>query len=398
MPLDAAPGIGDNAQMIRLPALPIDDALPELVAAMRSHGRAVLQAPPGAGKTTRVPLALLDAGMLAPNRRLVMLEPRRLAARAAAERMADSLGEPVGQTVGYRMRGATKTSRDTRIEVVTEGILTRMLQSDPDLPGIGFVVFDEFHERSLNADLGLALCLEVAGALRDDLALLVMSATLDAEPVAALMDAPVITSEGRSYAVETRWLDRPLPARARRGDALVDLVTQAHRDTAATGGGMLVFLPGEGEIRRAEAALSRTLPAQCDIRPLFGAMPFDAQRAAIAPAQSGRDARASGQSTSYSGSGGGTGGASAQQPAWARRSPDATPGSVVAARAAAFESDRVEQMARDAAIAVIDARREVALIEGVSQPAEVIDMAQQTRDMANQMPDPLPTAPVLRKN
>ncbi|MCB1362960.1 MAG: DEAD/DEAH box helicase, partial [Rhodobacteraceae bacterium] len=174
--------------------LPIDAALPGLIAALRDKGRAVLQAPPGAGKTTRVPLAMLEAGLTAG--RILMLEPRRLAARAAAERMARTLGETPGQTVGYRMRGAAKVSRATRIEVVTEGILTRMLQSAPDLPGIGAVIFDEFHERSLNADLGLALCLEVAGALRDDLILLAMSATLDADPVGALMQAPVVTSQG----------------------------------------------------------------------------------------------------------------------------------------------------------------------------------------------------------
>lgn len=270
------------------PALPIEDALPDLIAALRRQGRAVLQAPPGAGKTTRVPLALDEAGLLSKGHRLLMLEPRRLAARAAAERMADTLGEPVGQTVGYRMRGAVKVSGATRIEVVTEGILTRMLQSDPDLPGVGLVVFDEFHERSLNADLGLALCLEVAGALREDLRLLVMSATLDAGPVAALMDAPMVTSEGRSYPVQTRWLDRPLGPQTRRDTALADLVVQAETETRASGGGLLVFLPGEGEIRRAEAALSRRLPDTCVVQPLFGAMRFDAQHAAIAPLKQGR--------------------------------------------------------------------------------------------------------------
>ncbi|WP_281995788.1 ATP-dependent helicase HrpB [Ruegeria faecimaris] len=266
--------------MIRLP---IDDAIPDLLAALKASGRAVLQAPPGAGKTTRVPLAILEAGLC--DGKIVMLEPRRLAARAAAERMADTLGQRVGDTVGYRVRGEAKVSKSTRIEVVTEGILTRMLQVKPDLPGISAVIFDEFHERSLNADLGLALCLEVAGALRDDLILLAMSATLDAEPVGRLMEAPVVTSQGRSYPVETRWLDRPLGQRARKLDALVDLVVQAERETE---GGMLVFLPGEGEIRRAEAALAGRLSSKATVRPLFGAMPFAAQRQAIAPVETGR--------------------------------------------------------------------------------------------------------------
>ncbi len=266
--------------------LPIDDAIPDLLAALKSRGRAVLQAPPGAGKTTRVPLAMLDAGLCSG--KIVMLEPRRLAARAAAERMAETLGQRAGETVGYRVRGETKTSKATRIEVVTEGILTRMLQSDPDLPGVGAVIFDEFHERSLYADLGLALCLEVAGALREDLILLAMSATLDAEPVGQLMDAPLVSSEGRSFPVDMRWLERPLGAQARRLDALVDLVEQAERETRDIGGGMLIFLPGEGEIRRAEAALTGRLPKDCSVHPLFGAMPFAAQRKAIAPAEQGR--------------------------------------------------------------------------------------------------------------
>lgn len=266
--------------------LPIYDALPDLIAALRTGGRAVLQAPPGAGKTTKVPLAMLEAGLC--NGRIIMLEPRRLAARAAAERMAETLGERPGETVGYRIRGEAKVSKSTRIEVVTEGILTRMLQSDPDLPGVGAVIFDEFHERSLNADLGLALCLEVAGALRDDLILLAMSATLDAAPVSALMEAPLITSEGRSFPVETRWLDTPLGPKARRTDALVDLVTRAEAETRKDGGGILVFLPGEGEIRRAAAALESRLPGNCTVHPLFGALPFAQQRAAIQPAKSGR--------------------------------------------------------------------------------------------------------------
>ncbi len=266
--------------------LPIDDAVPELLCALRSGGRVVLQAPPGAGKTTRVPLEMLKAGLCSG--KIIMLEPRRLAARAAAERMSETLGQKVGETVGYRVRGDAKVSKATRIEVVTEGILTRMLQSDPDLPGIGAVIFDEFHERSLNADLGLALCLEVADALRDDLILVAMSATLDAAPVADLMKAPLVTSEGRSFPVQTQWLDRPMAPKARRLDALIDLVIRAEQETRDTGGGILVFLPGEGEIRRAESALSGQLPNNCEVRPLFGALPFAAQRAALTPVKSGR--------------------------------------------------------------------------------------------------------------
>ncbi len=262
--------------------LPIDSVLPEVVAALRATGRAVLQAPPGAGKTTRVPLAILEAGLT--KGRIVMLEPRRLAARAAAERMAATLGEEVGQTVGYRVRGASAVSKLTRIEVVTEGILTRMLQSAPELPDIGVVIFDEFHERSLNADLGLALCLEVAGALRDDLMLVAMSATFDAAPVAALMEAPVITSEGRSFEVTPRWLDRPL-GRERFEEAVANLVLKAISEEQ---GSALVFLPGEGEIRRVETLLRRQIPPDCHVAPLFGAMDFKSQRAAILPAATGR--------------------------------------------------------------------------------------------------------------
>ena len=208
--------------------LPIDDVMPQVIDALRDQDRVVLQAPPGAGKTTRVPLAMLDAGLT--NGRILMLEPRRLAARAAAERMAATLGEEPGQTVGFRVRGASAVSKSTRIEVVTEGILTRMLQDDPDLPGVGAVIFDEFHERSLNADLGLALCLEVAEALRDDLLIVAMSATLDAAPVAALMQAPVVTSEGRSFPVTPHWLDRPV-GKQRFEQAVADLVLHA-LDTA----------------------------------------------------------------------------------------------------------------------------------------------------------------------
>ncbi|MGP9803810.1 ATP-dependent helicase HrpB [Paracoccus sp. NSM] len=256
-------------------ALPIDDALPALLDALARHGRAVLVAPPGAGKTTRVPLALMGQ----VRGRILMLEPRRLAARAAAERMAETLGEALGRQVGYRIRGEAVPG--SRIEVVTEGILTRMIQSDPSLEGIGCVIFDEFHERSLNADLGLALVWEARAALRDDLAVLVMSATLDAGPVAALLDdAPVVTSEGRAFPVETRWLDRPLPAGVRLVDEAARLILRAEAETRDTGGTILAFLPGEGEIRRMQGMLGAS---GCEVLALFGAMDAKAQRVALAP-------------------------------------------------------------------------------------------------------------------
>lgn len=255
--------------------LPIEEVLPSLCSAIAEHGRAVLLAPPGAGKTTRVPLAL----MAQVSGRILMLEPRRLAARAAAERMTDTLGEAIGGQIGYRIRGESVPG--SRIEVVTEGILTRMIQSDPALDGIGCVIFDEFHERSLNADLGLALVWEARGALRDDLAVLVMSATLDADPVAELLDnAPIIRSDGRAFPVETRWLDRPLRANARHYDEMAQLIRQAEDETRETGGTILGFLPGEGEIRRVSGLLHSL---DCEILPLYGALDHKAQRAALAP-------------------------------------------------------------------------------------------------------------------
>ncbi len=265
-------------------ALPIDAILPALVTALGAGGQAVLQAPPGAGKTTRVPLALLEAGRF--EGKLLMLEPRRVAARAAAERMAATLGEPVGRTVGYRIRGEAKTGPATRIEVVTEGILTRMLQDAPDLPGVGAVVFDEFHERALTADLGLALALDARAGLRPDLVLLVMSATLDAGPVAALMGgAPVLTSDGRAFPVETRWLDTP---RGPRSDLVADAAALIRRALAETSGGLLAFLPGEGEIRRLAATLASGLPPGTVLQPLYGAMPLAEQRAVLSPLPEGR--------------------------------------------------------------------------------------------------------------
>jgi ATP-dependent helicase HrpB len=205
---------------------------------------AVLQAPPGAGKTTCIPLFLRKAPWLG-GRKIIMLAPRRLAARAAAMRMSDLLGEKVGRTVGYRVRMDSRVSPATRIEVVTEGVLTRMLQSDPSLEGIGLVIFDEFHERSLDADLGLALCLDMQGVLNRDLRLLVMSATVDTGPVAAMMDdAPVLTCPGREFPVETRYVGRHTPTESI--DALCNVVLSAARDES---GSILVFLPGASEIR-----------------------------------------------------------------------------------------------------------------------------------------------------
>ena len=269
-------------------ALPIEAALPALLSALTSANQAVLQAPPGAGKTTRVPLFLLEKGLY--QRKILMLEPRRLAARAAAERMAETLGEPVGETVGYRMRGESKVSANTRIEVVTEGILTRMIQSNPDLPDISCIIFDEFHERSLQADLGLALALEIRAALRGDLSLIVMSATLDAAPVAALMgDAPIVTSMGKSYPVKQKFLPRPWAQAGRKGprfeDAVASLITTAVSETA---GGVLVFLPGAGEINRTQQILGQSLGPDVAIRPLYGAMPFKDQREALSSVKTGR--------------------------------------------------------------------------------------------------------------
>ncbi len=264
--------------------LPIEAVLPDIRAALSGASGLVLQAPPGAGKTTRVPLALLDQDWLG-GKRIIMLEPRRLAARAAAARMAAMLGEAVGATIGYRIRLDAKVGPSTRIEVVTEGILTRMLQDDASLPGIGLVIFDEFHERSLNADLGLALCLEAQAALRDDLKLLVMSATLDGAPVAALMGGvPLVTSEGRAFAVDTRFLARPEPRRFPEA-----MAAAIRRALESEDGDVLAFLPGTGEIRRTEALLLED-PALRGmvIAPLYGDLGAEAQDRAIRSDAGGR--------------------------------------------------------------------------------------------------------------
>jgi ATP-dependent helicase HrpB len=263
--------------------LPVAQALPRVAAALAQHGAAVLGAPPGAGKTTLVPLVLLESPWL-ERRRIVVLEPRRLAARAAARRMATMLGERVGNTVGYRTRLDTKIGPGTRLEVVTEGILVRTLQADPALADIGLVVFDEFHERSLDGDLGLALTLEARRVLRPDLRLLVMSATLDGAAVAELLGgAPLIASPGQAFPVETRYLARP-PA-DRIEDGLVPAIETALRRES---GNLLVFLPGLREIRRVERRL-RELDLGPEIRltPLYGDLPQAAQDAAIEPAPPG---------------------------------------------------------------------------------------------------------------
>lgn len=269
-------------------SLPIEDVLSPLLSALKSHGCAVLQAPPGAGKTTRVPLFLLENNLY--EGRILMLEPRRVAARAAADRLASQLREKVGERVGYRIKGESRVSKSTRIEVVTEGILTRMIQSDPELSGVSCVIFDEFHERSLHADLGLALTIESREVLRPDLSILVMSATLDAAPVAALLgNVPVITSKGRSFPVDIRWLDKPWQQPNKRGvrleSAAADLIVRA---VAETNEGLLVFLPGAGEIKRVETMLKGRLPAECQVMPLYGAMPFTQQRGVLAPLDKGR--------------------------------------------------------------------------------------------------------------
>ena len=267
-------------------ALPIDEALPALRDALRARPVAVLEAPPGAGKTTRVPLALLEEPWLR-GQRIVMLEPRRLAARAAAQFMARTLGESVGETVGYRVRGDTRVSKQTRIEVVTEGVLARLLSADAALEAYGAVLFDEFHERSLQADLGLALVLETQAVLRGDLRVLVMSATLDGDAVARLIadaqgPAPVVRSAGRMFPIETRY--RP----PRADERLEATTSRAVREALdAHDGDVLVFLPGAGEQRRVAERLEGSLPPQVHLHTLHGSLSLADQDAALAPAPIG---------------------------------------------------------------------------------------------------------------
>ncbi len=269
--------------MSGLPSLPIEDALPALRAQLAAHPNVVLQAPPGAGKTTMVPLALLNEPWLA-GRSILILEPRRLAARAAAARMAELVGESVGETVGFRIRFETRVSRATRIEVLTEGILTRRIQVDPALENVGLVIFDEFHERHLQTDLALALALDAQRGLREDLKILVMSATLDVQAVAqALSDAPIVTSEGRQYPIDVHYLPRdpdgPLPE---------TVASNVRRAFAAHQGDLLAFLPGGGEIRRlADMLRGDPTLAGVQVHALYGDLPKEAQDQAIRPDAAG---------------------------------------------------------------------------------------------------------------
>ncbi|MFC5269834.1 ATP-dependent helicase HrpB [Adhaeribacter terreus] len=274
-----------------LPELPVKNVLPELLKSLENHPRLVLEAPPGAGKTTLVPLALLQSSWLGTGK-IIMLEPRRLAAKAAAQRMADLLGEKPGQTVGYRVRMEKAVSEQTKIEVVTEGILTRMLQDDPTLENVSAILFDEFHERSLQADLGLALALDAQNVLRSDLRLVLMSATLDVTFIGDWLEAPVITSQGRQFPIETQYL---LPAEiAAAGNQpakrLTELVPKTIRKALKehAEGDILVFLPGLGEMRRVAEMLQNNLPENTDLHLLHGELTLQQQQAAIKPAPAGK--------------------------------------------------------------------------------------------------------------
>ena len=274
-----------------LPDLPILAALPELRAALAAHSRVVLEAPPGAGKTTVVPLELLAAEWRNPDDKILVLEPRQLAVRGAAARLAQLLGEPVGRTIGYRVRLDSKVSKETRVEVITEGILTRMIQEDPALEGVAAVVFDEFHERSLNADLGLALALDAQAVLRPELRILIMSATLEAKRLGEWLPAPVVSSAGFLFPIDTHYLDprrtsslpnKPNERLAELVPAQVKLALNTHPE-----GDILVFLPGVGDLQRSARKLE-SLPDHIDLHLLHGELPLETQDAALRPAKAGR--------------------------------------------------------------------------------------------------------------
>ena len=273
-----------------LPDLPILAALPALRAALAAHSRVVLEAPPGAGKTTVVPLELLAAEWRNPEDKILVLEPRQLAVRGAAARLAQLLGEPVGRTIGYRVRLDSKVSKDTRVEVITEGILTRMIQDDPGLEGVAAVVFDEFHERSLNADLGLALALDAQAVLRPELRILIMSATLEAQRLGQWLPAPVVSSAGFLFPIDTHYLD---PRRAsalpnKPNERMAELVPKQVREALATHeGDILVFLPGVGDLQRSARKLE-SLADNIDLHLLHGELPLETQDAALRPAKAGR--------------------------------------------------------------------------------------------------------------
>ncbi|HEY4555771.1 MAG TPA: helicase-related protein, partial [Lysobacter sp.] len=261
------------------PAFPIDPLLPRIRESLAAHPRLVLEAPPGAGKTTQVPPALLEAKWL-DGRKILMLEPRRVAARAAATFMAKSRGEEVGRTVGYRIRFENRVCAETRIEVVTEGILTRMLQDDPMLEGIGAILFDEFHERHMAADLGLALALDVQAQLREDLRIVVMSATLDGERLAQFLDAPRLSSEGRSYPVDIAHFP------ARRDERTEHQVRRAIEHAIASHpGDVLVFLPGQREITRVQQLVEHV---DAEVLALHGELPVEQQSRVLQPAPDAR--------------------------------------------------------------------------------------------------------------
>jgi ATP-dependent helicase HrpB len=265
---------------VALSPLPIDGVLPAIVEALRAGPNVVVRAPPGAGKTTRVPPALLDAGLVGPRERVIMLQPRRIAARAAARRIAEERGVEVGGEVGYQIRFEDRTSARTRIAILTEGLLTRKLQSDPTLDGVGCVILDEFHERSIHADLGIAFLRDIQETLRPELKIVVMSATLEAQSVARFLgDAPIVDSPGRTFPVSVTHLETADERHV--VDQVVGAVKRVLRDPADDGGDVLVFLPGAGEIRRAEADLLPLTEGRIDVFPLYGELEGDAQDRAL---------------------------------------------------------------------------------------------------------------------